>query len=377
MECPVCLQILRNPHEVTCCGTVFCHKCISQVPERCPTCRSKEYEVFRSKNVERSLKKQHVRCENHEYGCKWTGELAQYDGHLNLSSQLQERMGGCLYIKIECHNGCGKAIPRRHLLNHEVEECSLKRHDHTELEKLMNFYIQKFIHDIIQKDERIAELESELKKEVHPLSPDPDESATQSMMHEASQVGKQISEPKKELVTSKEELPPILPDLDESRTVIPVQRTIFNFTEMQKHKQEYVSKPFYTHPGGYKMCLWVFPHGCATSENTYVSLFTSFMQGENDTKLKWPFRGTITVRLIDQVQNKFHKDSVIRYDDQASQYARRLTVGEKSQGWGVMELVSHEYLRDPNCQFLKDDCLKIQIMKVEFDTAKRKRLFKW
>ena len=333
--------------------------------------------MFHSKGLERSLKNLLVRCENHEDGCKWTGELGQYDSHLNLSSQLKEKLGGCLYARIECHNGCGEDIPRRYLLNHEVEECSLKRDDYTELEKLMNFYIQKLMHDIIQKDERIAELklEGELKKEGHPVPSDPDESAAQSVMHKTSQIDKQISELEKDLMPPKDELPPILPDLhvDESATIIPVQRTLFNFTEMQKHDQEYVSEPFYTHPEGYKMCLWVFPNGCGDGENTHVSVFTSFMKGENDKKLKWPFRGTLTVRLVDQFQNKFHKDSTICYDDKASRYARRLTFGEKSQGWGVMELVSHEFLRDPNCQFLKDDCLKIQIIKVDFDTSTKRK----
>ena len=57
-------------------------------------------------------------------------------------------------------------------------------------------------------------------------------------------------------------------------------------------------------------------------------------------------------------------------------YARRVRVGDKSEGWGVFELISHESLRNTTCQYLKDDCLKIRVTKVEFD-KRRKPLFKW
>lgn len=109
-----------------------------------------------------------------------------------------EGMGGCLYATIESHNECGEASPRQHMLFREMEECSLKQDSHTKLGK---FYNQEVMPDLIQ-----------------------------TYVHE-------------------------------SATVIPVQRTIFNFTELQKYYQDYVSQPFYTHPGGYKMCLWVFPNG--------------------------------------------------------------------------------------------------------------------
>ena len=375
-ECPVCLQILRKPHEATCCGNAFCHTCVLQAQKKsscCPSCKTTEYTVFHSKGLERSLKQLHVCCQYRGDGCKWTGELGQYDSHLNLNSQVEERMIGCLYAKIQCHNRCGEAIPRQHLLLHEMEECSHKQDDHAQLEVLLHSYIPKLMQEMSRKDDRIAELESELtsKTKVHPTTPGPDESPGQKVTHEVSQ---NICELESDLTTLKEEMNPITPDPDEAATVIPVQRTIPNFTKMQKLNQDYVSEPFYTHPEGYKMCLWVFPNGYGKAENTHASLFTCFMKGENDKKLKWPFCGNITVQLLDQVRNRDHRERVINYDGSNSSYAKRVTVGDKSEGWGVFELISLESLRNPACQFLKDDCLKIRITKVEFD--KRKTFFK-
>lgn len=109
-------------------------------------------------------------------------------------------MGGCLYAEIKCHNGCGEAVPRRVILLHEMEVCSLKQNDQTELEKLLYFYVQELMHDIMHKDKRTADAESESKKEVHPVVLAPDESATQNVIPEA-----------RELMTSKKEVCPIIP----------------------------------------------------------------------------------------------------------------------------------------------------------------------
>ena len=59
--------------------------------------------------------------------------------------------------------------------------------------------------------------------------------------------------------------------------------------------------------------------------------------------------------------NKHHKESEIRYEGRGLQFSQRVTIEGKSQGYGVIELVPHEFLRDKTCPFLKDDCLKFQI----------------
>lgn len=352
---------------------MFCYACISHAQNNspsCPSCQSEEYELHYSKNVEQSLKELHVQCENHDAGCKWTGELGQYDSHLNLNSQLEERMSGCQYAKIQCHKGCGKAISRHDILVHEMEKCSQKSDGHTELEKLLHIYIQKLLHELSQKDEQIADLKSELlklKKEVQCITTDREESAVQKLMHEVTQEENQIAELEREVMASNKELLPIISDPDESAIVVPIQRAIAKFTEMQKLDRDYVSAPFYTHPGGYKMCLWVFPNGYGDAENTHLSVFTCFMQGENDEKLKWPFCGNITVQLIDQVQNRDHRERVISYDEDNSSYAQRLRIGYKSKGWGQPKMILLKSLREETCPYLKDDCLKIRITKVELD----------
>lgn len=60
-------------------------------------------------------------------------------------------------------------------------------------------------------------------------------------------------------------------------------------------------------------------------------------------------------------------ERVIRYDESNSTYGQRLTTGDKSKGYGQPRMISLKSLHDENCLYLKDDCLKIRIAKVELD----------
>ena len=61
----------------------------------------------------------------------------------------------------------------------------------------------------------------------------------------------------------------------------------------------YFTRPFYTHRNGYKMQLNV--HPC--KENKSISVFCNLMKGENDDHLRWPYKGTITISLLNQLQD--------------------------------------------------------------------------
>ena len=68
---------------------------------------------------------------------------------------------------------------------------------------------------------------------------------------------------------------------------------------LKKKKGQY-SSPFYTHIGGYKMCLSIDTKGWGDGKDTHVSVGVYMMKGEFDSHLKWLFKGEITVRLVNQ-----------------------------------------------------------------------------
>ena len=57
-HCPVCLLILREPYQVTCCGKSFCKECIGKIKARsqpCPTCKEDKFESFPNKGLQQPL----------------------------------------------------------------------------------------------------------------------------------------------------------------------------------------------------------------------------------------------------------------------------------------------------------------------------------
>ena len=84
-------------------------------------------------------------------------------------------------------------------------------------------------------------------------------------------------------------------------------------TEYSKHKRDgdiWYSPPFYTGPGGYKMCLMVFANGYGDGAGTHLSVYVYLMKGEHDDKLTWPFRGDITIQLVNQYKGQDHVENI-------------------------------------------------------------------
>lgn len=127
IECPVCLQIPREPYLVSCCGYSFCKACIKQVQSRsgaCPTCKE-EFTVFPNKGLQRVLNNFNVQCSNRKEGCTWTGELGLLDSHLNVHPQPDNTLDGCAFATLKCMH-CSDGLKRNKIKAHLEEQC-LKR----------------------------------------------------------------------------------------------------------------------------------------------------------------------------------------------------------------------------------------------------------
>ena len=56
-ECPICLLVLREPYQATCCGKSFCKKCIERVKvgsSRCPVCKTENFFSYPNNGLEQS-----------------------------------------------------------------------------------------------------------------------------------------------------------------------------------------------------------------------------------------------------------------------------------------------------------------------------------
>ena len=125
-ECSICLQVLRAPHLISCCGHNFCQTCIDRVTtigKNCPLCNAAEFSLMHNKGLERSLKELEVRCTYSKVGCQWTGKLGSLNLHLNMNPDSVKQLQGCGFVILECNHGCAQLFRRNLLANHQGEKC--------------------------------------------------------------------------------------------------------------------------------------------------------------------------------------------------------------------------------------------------------------
>ncbi len=85
-----------------------------------------------------------------------------------------------------------------------------------------------------------------------------------------------------------------------------------------------------------------------------------------DNHLKWPFRGAVTITLLNQREDKNHLTFTTKFTDQMK--TARVTSRERdASGWGEVKfipLTELGYNQATNCQYLVNDCLYFRV-KVE------------
>lgn len=125
-ECPVCLLVLCEPHQASCCGYGFCQKCLEKVKlhnKPCPCCKAEEFNSFPDKRLKRSLSGYKVFCTNENEGCEWSGELGELENHLNLNSQQDKQLEGCQFVQVACLY-CSEPHLRSNIKPHQNDNCS-------------------------------------------------------------------------------------------------------------------------------------------------------------------------------------------------------------------------------------------------------------
>ena len=138
------------------------------------------------------------------------------------------------------------------------------------------------------------------------------------------------------------------------------------FTGYQEKREEGVdwySPPYYTHLHGYKMCVNV----CLHPSRTELYVYSYLLRGEYDADLKWPFKGTVVVELLNQLSDDNHYNYVFDYSKASSSAFQRVTSGERSSNKAPsghrLPLTALGYNQSKNChqQYLNNDCLKIVV----------------
>ena len=433
-ECPICLQILREPHLIDCCGHNFCAACIVRVGKDgkpCPLCNEPVFTTMVNKGLKRDLNELRIYCPYRLSGCEWEGELGKRDQHLNSDPLPKCQLEGCPFAVIECLH-CKEGIRRDKIAGHQLERC-LQRpytceycaeykstfedvaHSHRpeckcSLQPCPNECtpsgsgIQRQCLDQHVKEEcPLTVVQCELHhagcEVTLPRKDMADHMKEDSIAH-ISLLVQELTHTKQELTLTKQELTQkvttqgqeleaklretqrqsidrlqtqqqrdlqeLRTDVEMRRNIVPVTIKMAGFDELKKKGTEWHSRPFYTGLGGYKMRFEVDANGTGTGKGTHVSVFTYLLRGEFDSHLKWPFRGTVTIQLVNQLEDKEHRTESYDYKDATPETAQ--VDGERACGWGSSVFLPYSALGlsvANNRQYLNDDCLIFRIVSVQ------------
>lgn len=411
-ECPVCLLILREPYQLTCCGYSFCHGCIEQIKnshKQCPCCKEMNFVDYPNKGLQRSLSEFKVLCVNQKKGCEWVGELGDIDAHLNFGSpSLERQIRGCQYVEIECIY-CSDHVLRSDIQAHVKEHCRKRpyschycgKYDSDFEDVSINHWPvcgsypmdcpnkcgkalkRQYIKEHISKDCPLSLVDCAFK---HvgclvrlPQKDMPAHIATSVSTHlllqtmSYKEIMTQLEEENKKLKLDNKllrqkldkqqvqitKLTEDLQALSISTPLAPVEFTMLEFDAYQIEGTSWFSPPFYTHFEGYKMYLEIDAHGYNEGEGTYVSVYASLMRGEFDNQLHWPFCGNVTIHFLNQVEDEGpHYTDVLPFDHNTPErYTSRVIDDEYPDDvYGFDMFCSHADLL-PN--YLRDDCLKV------------------
>ena len=247
-----------------------------------------------------------MRCGNQHTGCGWVGELG---------SLIPTHRKTCPFENVACKYstiGCEQKALRRELINDHEKDDQL--HLHVAMETILKLETRQRTSEkqMLQAQARLSSLENR--------------GTTNKMTFKMAK-----------------------------------------FSQCKESEDVFYSPPFYSHQGGYKMCVRVDANGNGSAKGTHVSATAILMRGENDDNLTWPFTGSVTVELLNQLADKEHLQAVITFPDakKDGKYNSRVVDREMAMsGWGHHQFIPHADLgHDPATArlLLKDDCLYFRV----------------
>ena len=352
--------------------------------------------AFCSNDIERKDLKEHEEeiCTKRPYNCEYCEDYKSIFEDVTTNHWPE-----CRSRPVPCPNECG-ASPKLELLDDHVEKCPLQvidcpfeyagckesllrkdMPDHITQSLALHMSLQATNHqrELKKLTSRISELEATLKLrelEVKNLlqgvvnqqcKPQVGEEIKQAQQQELINhpTGMEIRENRSD--TEKEILKHLKSIVHNFLAeLVPFSFSMPDFEQKKSTDSSWYSTSFYTHPRGYKMCLRVEANGWKDGKNSHVSVYLYMMRGEYDESLKWPFRGDITLQLLNQLAGGVHHTRVIDVTDKSDDdFCKRVVLGERSSGgWGFHEFISHSCLVP---RYLKDDCLKFCIKEVKLN----------
>jgi len=121
--------------------------------------------------------------------------------------------------------------------------------------------------------------------------------------------------------------------LQDAKAKLRTPPVTFKMTGFSKKEtgEMWSNPPFYSHKGGYKMCLKVYAQGLMLNgDEDHVAMVVFLMKGQNDGDLVWPFRREIKIVLLNQINNYHHNSHEVRFTEKEPDvHNSRVITGER------------------------------------------------
>ena len=417
--CPVTFEILKDPLQTNfCCGNHLSCAAVERLEREgkpCPICNATSLKTTEDLYFKREVLALKVKCSNKLPGCEWVGELGELDNHLKIGSVA----GPCLFVSVECPLKCDKHIQRCNLEEHKSSEC-VKRPSTCEYceyeatyelvanehwlqcqkypEKCPNECSEddierQFLQYHLDEECPLQEVECKfsyagcpVKMKRRKIQEHMDESKDEHLENVGNYGKKmdlQFQAQNLQLKAQNLQLQALSVAITKIAPrpifVPPPEFTVDSFAKRKTANDEWDSPSFYSHIGGYKMCLNVDANGHGKGAGTHVSVFVCMMKGEFDSHLQWPFKGEVKVQLVNQREGGEYLEKMIVEKADESDAFSRVMVGVRSNfGLGCPTFISHTDLYKPEegKEFLKNDTLKFKVTKIHVTSVNPFTLFR-
>ena len=327
-------------------------------------------------------------CQRRPYSCKFCGHKAIFEDIPTY------HWPECKGYPVPCPYNCMTPdMPRRDLDDHMFDcPCRSVSCDFEYAGCTDKFPYNKTEVHMKEETHKHVSLLSELVKQLMATkNPEPNETTPTEKKLESDEQDKQLvgltkmlkdregelEQVKMKVESLQEEVEELRCDITQLRTIIFVPPFYFSVQEVSRlrlHKEQWFSPPFYTHmPNGYKMCISIDCGGSDEGTGTHISVYANLMKGENDDLLRWPFRGTITIRMINWRSNTSHCEHDIPFvRDTPREIAGRVTKQDIAEsGLGVPKFLPLIKLNpSETVEYLHNDTLQFCVVKVRIDVRK-------
>ena len=382
--CPICTYPLSDPY-LTDCGHHFCYTCrgrlLTSGKSECPECREQDVltDARLNKHLQRQVNSLKVRCQHHEVGRQWVGELRYLQEHLDPVIRK------CGFILLACPLGCGERVGSSVMKDHILSDCCKRSYVCEYCSYCNKFDIVTEQHypvcemlpvecpnacsvENLKRLELVSHLEEQCPLQViqcpftsagctfqlprREMEEHEDKAMRQHLRMMLSVM--QLKEPPAAVTATPNKQLEYLVNLP------PVEFTITDYTKKKECDAEWMSPPFYSHPQGYKFCLVVYANGHNCPKHLSVGVL--FLESD-DVRVDWPLEIGFTISLLNWRSDKQDYQKVIEYCS-----ANNLVTKDGIKRSPIYNnFIPHSYLcynSTTNTEYLQNDCVRLRVSKV-------------